>query len=68
VAEAFTYSDYTLINTPLNTALRTAFKEETVLNENDTVMQCIGIEYYIKSGSDRYLHFSSGTMIVYDVF
>jgi hypothetical protein len=66
--EAFTYSDYTMINTPLNTALRTAFPEGTVLNENDTVLQCIGIEYYIKSGPDRYLHFSSGTMIVYDVF
>ena len=68
VSEAFTYSDYTLINTPLNTALKTAFPEGTVLNENDTVMQCIGIEYYVKSGPDKYLHFSSGTMIVYDVF
>jgi hypothetical protein len=68
VAETFTYSDYTRINTPLTAALRTAFPEGTVLNENDTVLQCIGIEYYIKSGPDRYLHFSSGTMIVYDVF
>jgi hypothetical protein len=68
VAETFTYSDYTMLNTPLTAALRAAFPEGTVLNENDTVLQCIGIEYYIKSGPDRYLHFSSGTMIVYDVF
>jgi len=68
LSEAFTYSDYTMLNTPLNTALRTAFPEGTVLTENDTVLQCIGIEYYIKSGLDRYLHFSSGSMIVYDVF
>jgi len=68
LSQAFTYSDYTTINTPLTTALRTAFPEGTVLNENDTVLQCIGIEYYIKSGPDRYLHFSSGSMIVYDVF
>ena len=68
LTDAFTYSDYTMLNTPLNTALRTAFPEGTVLNENDTVLQCIGIEYYIKSGPDKYLHFSSGTMIVYDVF
>jgi hypothetical protein len=68
VTEAFTYSDYTMLNTPLTTALRTAFPEGTVLNDNDTVLQCIGIEYYIKSGPDRYFHFSSGSMIVYDVF
>jgi hypothetical protein len=68
LTEVFTYSDYTMLNTPLNTVLKTAFPEGTVLNENDTVLQCIGIEYYIKSGPDRYLHFSSGSMIVYDVF
>jgi len=68
VSEAITYSDYTMLNIPLNTALRTAFSEGTVLNENDTVLQCVGIEYYVKSGPNRYLHFSSGTMIVYDVF
>ena len=68
IDETITYSEYTRLNTPLTAALKTAFPEGTVLTENETVLQCIGIEYYIKSGPDRYLHFSSGTMIVYDVF
>ena len=68
LSEVFTYSDYTTINTPLTVALTAAFPEGTVLNEKDTVLQCIGIEYYIKSGQDRYFPYTSGSMIVYDVF
>ena len=65
---AYVYSDYTPINTPLSVELTAAFKEGTVLSENDTVLQCVGIEFYNRAGTDGYVHFSSGSMIVYDVF
>jgi hypothetical protein len=65
---AFAYSDYTPINTPLSTALKAVFPVGTVLNITDTVLQCIGIEYYIRSGADGYVLYSTGSVIVYDVF
>jgi hypothetical protein len=65
---AFAYSDYTPINTPLTDALKAVFPVGTVLSNTDTVLQCIGIEYYIRSGADGYVLYSTGSMIVYDVF
>jgi len=67
-SNAFVYSDYTAVNTPLSIALTAAFPEGTVLTEMDTVLQCVGIEYYIRSGEDGYVPFSAGTMLLYDVF
>jgi hypothetical protein len=65
---AFAYSDYTVVNTPLNGSLTAAFPVGIVLSESDTVMQCVGIEYYIKSGVNGYLPFAEGSMLVFDVF
>ena len=65
---AITYSDYIPVNTPLSAAIKTSFPEGNLLTESDTVLQCVGIEYYIKSGADGYLRYSEGSMLVYDVF
>ena len=65
---AYVYSDYTPINTPLSVALKAVFPVGTALTNLDTVMQCVGIEYYIRSGSDGYILYSRGSMLVYDVF
>jgi hypothetical protein len=65
---AFAYSDYTVVNTPLSGSLTAAFPSGTVLSESDTVMQCVGIEYYLKSGVSDYLPFAEGSMLVFDVF
>jgi len=65
---AFAYSEYTPINTLLTVAIKAAFPEGTVLTETDTVLQCVGIEYYIRSGADGYVLYSKGSMLVYDVF
>ena len=67
-SSAFVYSDYTAVNTPLSVALKAAFREGIVLNETDTVLQCIGIEFYIRSGVDGYVPYTTGSMMVYDVF
>ena len=64
----FAYSDYTPVNTPLTVSLKAAFAEGTVLTEADTVLQCVGIVYYIRSGADNYFAYNSGSMLVYDVF
>ena len=65
---AHAYSDYTPINTPLTAAVKAAFPEGTVLTETDTVFQCVGIEYYSRTGADGYVPYSTGSMLVYDVF
>ena len=62
------YSEYTPINTPLSAELKVAFPDGTMLKESDTVLQCVGIEYYTRSGSDGYILYSLGSMLVYDVF
>ena len=64
----FVYSDYTPVNTPFTAALNAVFPEGTVLSETDTVLQCIGIEYYIRSCADGYVPYSTGSKIVDDVF
>jgi len=65
---AYTYSDYIPVNTPLTIALKAAFPLGTVLSETATVLQCVGIVYYIRSGVNDYFAYTSGTMLVYDVF
>ncbi len=65
---AFAYSDYTPVNTPLNAAVKVVLPGVTMLTETATVLQCVGIEYYIKSGADKYLPFKEESMMVFDVF
>ena len=65
---AIAYSDYTAVNTPLNATLKAMFPEGTMLDETATVLQCVGIEFYIRSGTGEYLRFSEGSMLVFDVF
>ncbi len=64
----YVYSDYIPINTPLTVALKAAFPEGTVLSETDSVLQCVGIEYYSRHGADGYVLYSAGSMLVWDVF
>jgi hypothetical protein len=65
---AYVYSDYTAVNTPLSVELKAAFMDGTVLSENDTVLQCVGIEFYNRAGTGGYVPYSTESMLVYDVF
>ena len=65
---AIAYSDYTALNTPLTATVKAAFPTGTLLSETVTVLQCVGIEYYIKPGANEYISFKAGSMMVYDVF
>jgi len=62
------YSDYTPVNTPLTAEVKAAFPEGTLLTESDTVLQCVGIEFYLRSGKEGYRRYPGGSMMVYDVF
>jgi len=64
----FAYSDYIPVNTPLTMALKAEFPSGTLLDDSATILQCVGIVYYIRSGVDVYFAYTSGTMLVYDVF
>jgi hypothetical protein len=65
---AYVYSDYIPVNTPLSTELKAAFPVGTVLGDSDTVLQCVGVEFYNRTGTDGYVLYSTGTMLLYDVF
>ena len=65
---AIAYSDYTPVNTPLSAEVKAAFREGTLLTEKDTVLQCVGIEYYMRSGKEGYRAFTDKSMMVFDVF
>ena len=38
------------------------------LSDNVSVIQCVGVEYYIKSGLDNYILMRGGGVMVYEVF
>jgi hypothetical protein len=63
---------YCLLNSLLKSAdpveLKAAFKNGTVLTDSDTVLHCVGIEFYNRAGTDGYALYSTGTMLLYDVF
>jgi hypothetical protein len=65
---AYVYSDYTPVNTPLSAELKASFPVGTLLSESDTVLQCVGIEFYTRTGTDGYVLYTTGTMLIYDVF
>jgi hypothetical protein len=48
--------------------LKASFPDGTVLTDSDTVLQCVGVEFYNRAGADGYVLYSTGNMIVYDVF
>ena len=65
---AIAYSEYIPINTPLSGELKASFKEGTILTESDTVLQCSGIEFYNRVGTDVYVPCAKGSMLVCNVF
>jgi hypothetical protein len=65
---AYVYSDYIPVNTSLSAELKASFSVGTVPGTSDTVIQCVGIEFYNRAGTDGYAFYSTGTMLLYDVF
>ena len=65
---AFSYSAYTPVYATLNTDVVASFPDNIVLTGDCTVMQCIGVDFYIKSARDVYLPLKGGCLKVGDVF
>jgi len=65
---AFEYSEYTAIGTPLTNEIDVAFPLGTLPGDDDSVIQCIGIEFYQKSGAASYVPLKGSSMKVVDVF
>jgi hypothetical protein len=65
---AHIYSEYTPIGTLLTDDLVAAFPVGTVPGDSDSVIQCVGIEFYVKDGPTGYLPLKGGSMLVLEVF
>lgn len=65
---AFACSDYSPVNVALSFDAVTAFPLDIVLTADCSVMQCIGVEFFIKSYGNVYLPLKGGTMKVVGVF
>jgi hypothetical protein len=65
---AFAYSEYTPVGTALTDEIVAAFPVGTTLSDDDSVIQCVGVEFYLKSGATDYLPLKGSSMKVVDVF
>jgi len=65
---AHVYSEYTPVGTALTDELVAAFPLGTAPGDDDSVIQCVGIEFYVKSGATAYLPMQGSSIKVVDVF
>jgi hypothetical protein len=65
---AFEYSAYTPVGTTLTDEIDAAFPTGTTLTDDDSVIQAVGIEFFLKSGATGYLPLKGSSMMVIDVF
>ena len=65
---AFAYSEYSPIGTLLTDELDVSFPLGTLPGDDDSVIQCVGVEFYQKSGVSTYLPLKGSGMKVVDVF
>jgi len=65
---AHTYSDYTDVKTALTDELVASFPVGTVLTDDVSVIECVGIEFYQITGTADYAPLKGSSMMVVDVF
>ena len=65
---AFAYSEYTPVGTALTDEIVATFPLGTAPGDDDSVIQSVGIEFYVKSGPTGYVPLKGGSMLVLDVF
>lgn len=65
---AFVYSAYTPIHNSLSIDLIASFPAGKFLNDNCSVIQCIGVEFFIKSFGNVFLLLKGGAVKVAEVF
>ena len=65
---AFAYSEYTPVGTALTDEIVATFPLGTTPGTDDSVIQCVGIEFYVKSGTNSYLPMQGSSIKVVDIF
>jgi hypothetical protein len=65
---AFEYSAYTPVGTALTDEIDVSFPVGTLPGDDDTVIQCVGIEFYVTSGAGVYLPLQGSSVKVVEVF
>jgi len=65
---AFAYSAYTPVGTALTDEIVASFPQGTVPGTDDSVIQCVGIEFFCKSGAADYLPLKGSSVLIIDVF
>ena len=65
---AYAYSEYTPVDTLLTDEIDVAFPVGTLPGDDDTVIQCVGIEFFCKTGATGYLPLKGSSMLIVDVF
>ena len=65
---AHAYSEYTPIGTLLTDEIDVAFPVGTLPGDDDTVIQCVGIEFFCKTGATGYLPLKGSSTLILDVF
>ena len=65
---AFKYSAYTPIGTSLTEVVKASFPVDTLISDDASVVQCVGLEFYVKAGADTYVPLQGNCMMVADVY
>ena len=68
MTSSYVYSEYTPVNTALTDELVAAFPLGTAPGDDDSVIQCVGVEFFLRSGPTGYKPLKGGSMRVLDVF
>jgi len=64
----FKNSEYTLIDDKLTCDLKAAFSDGTIVGDDCTIIQSVGIEFYVTTNGKDYLPLKGCSMMVADVF
>ena len=65
---AFKYSEYTPVETALTVELKAEFPVGTVVGDDCTILECVGIEFYIPNGLNKYKATVGNSLVMKDVF
>lgn len=67
-ANTFLYSEYTPVETALTVELKATFPEGTLIGDECSVIQCVGIEFYLPNGTNKYKPAVGNSLVIKDVF
>jgi hypothetical protein len=65
---AFKYSEYTPIESKLTADLKAEFPVGTIIDDACTILECVGIEFYVSTNGKEYKPLKGGSMMVVDVY